>query len=53
MALLIVINYTFIGIKNNIFCFGNINLCILRCVIFSGASWPSCLLFFFVEMPYF
>ena len=45
MALLIVINCTFIGIKNNIFCFGN--SCILRCVISSGATWPSCLLFFF------
>ena len=47
MALLIVINCTFIGIKNNIFCFGSINSCIQRCVIFSGATWPSCLLFFF------
>ena len=46
MELLIVINCTFIGIKNNIFFFGNINSCILRCVILSGATWPRCLLFF-------
>ena len=51
MALLIVINCTFIGIKNNIFCFGSINSCVMRCVIFSGATWTSCLLFFFLDPP--
>ena len=45
MTLLIVIDYTFIGIKNNFFL--SMNLCTLKCVIFSGITWPSCLPFFF------
>ena len=46
MALLIVINCIFIGIKR-IFFFLSMNLCILNCVIFSVVSWLSCLFFFY------
>ena len=50
MALLIVINCTFIGIKK-IFIFWSMNLCILMCVTFSYVPWLSCLLFFYRDAP--
>ena len=45
MALLIVINCTFIGIKNNFFL--KHEFVYFEGCNFLGVTWPSCLLFFF------
>ena len=51
MALLIVINCTFIGIKA-IF-FWRMNLCIMMCATFSYVPWLSCLFFFYRDALFF
>ena len=53
MALMIVINCTFIVIKNNIFFFWRMNLCILMCVTFSYVPWLSCIFFFYRDASLF
>ena len=50
MALLIIINCTFIGIKNIFFL--SMNLCILRCVIFSVLPGQAvCFYLFYFFLP--
>ena len=49
MALLTIINCTFIVIKNNIY-FWRMNLCIMMCVTSSYVPWLSCLFFFYRDV---